>query len=160
MKKQRNTFSKYGISAVPRLYNRFPQAKSYLPADRMPAKRLVLWSLIIYPLVGISYFLAGLWGMAIFIVIARVINGFNWELENVGIDTYYRRVINSKVIASSFGYLETWSHVAWITGALIGMVLVLFMPIHYLLLGIAPFAVIAYFVALRAPTSQHDIMTP
>jgi MFS family permease len=120
-------------------------------ADKVSAKRLILWSLILYPIVGVSYFLAGLLGLAIYIVIARVANGVTWELENVGVETYYRRTINQEHIASSFGYIETWSHVAWITAALVGMVLVQFMAIYWLLFLIAPFAIIAYFVALKAP---------
>lgn len=120
-------------------------------ADRVPAKRLVLWSLILYPLVGLGYMLAGILGMAIFVVFARAINGFTWELENVGVATYYRRVIDRKKIATSFGYLDTWSNLAWIFAALTGMFLVSFMPIHYLLFGIAPFSIVAYFVALKAP---------
>jgi MFS family permease len=123
-------------------------------ADKISAKRLVIWSLLIYPFVGISYFLAGFLGMAIFIVIARVLNGFNYELENIGIQTYYRRMTSSRIISTSFGYIETWSHVSWIAAALVGVGLVIYFPIHYLLLGIAPFAVVAYFVALRAPEDE------
>ncbi len=133
-----------------------------LLADKVPAKRLILLSLILYPIVGASYFLAGFLGMAIFIVIARVSNGFTWELENVGIETYYRRTIDRKHIATSFGYIDTWSHVAWISAALVGIILVQFMPIHYLLFGIAPFAIIAYCIALRAPTDspKADVSKP
>jgi len=120
-------------------------------ADKVPARRLILLSLILYPIVGVSYFLAGAFSMAVYIVIARIANGITWELENVGIATYYRRKIDSSRIAVSFGYLETWSSAAWIMAALAGMVLVRFMPIYYLLLLITPFALIAYFVALKAP---------
>lgn len=121
-------------------------------ADKVPARRLVLWSLALYPLVGISYFFAGALGAAIFIVIARIVNGVTFELENVGIETYYRRRIKSEKIASSFGYLESMSHVAWISAALAGIFLIRFFPIHYLLFLIAPFSVIAYFLVLRAPS--------
>jgi len=120
-------------------------------ADRVPARRIVLWSLILYPLVGLGYLLAGVLGMAVFVVLARAINGFTWELENVGIATYYRRVIERNKIAMSFGYLDTWTNLAWIFAALMGMFLVSFMPIHYLLFAIAPFSILAYFVALKAP---------
>jgi MFS family permease len=126
-------------------------------ADKVSAKRLILWSLILYPIVGISYFFAGLFGLAVYIVIARIANGVTWELENVGIETYYRRTINSDHIAASFGYIETWSHVAWIGAALAGMILVHFMPIYYLLFLIAPFAVIAYFIALKAPKDSPKV---
>jgi MFS family permease len=120
-------------------------------ADRVPAKRLVLWSLILYPLVGLGYLLAGIFGLAVFIVLARAVNGFTWELENVGVATYYRRVIDRRNIATSFGYLDTWTNLAWIAAAIIGMFLVSFMPIYYLLFAIAPFSFVAYFIALKAP---------
>jgi len=120
-------------------------------ADKVPARRLILWSLILYPIVGASYFLAGALGLSIYVVIARVANGVTWELENVGIETYYRRIIDRTHIAASFGYIETWSHAAWIAAALVGMVLVQFFPIYDLLFLIAPFALIAYVVALNAP---------
>jgi len=123
-------------------------------ADKVSAKRLILLSLFLYPLVGIGYFLAGVLGMAAFVVFARVANGVTWELENVGIETYYRRTADVSRMASSFGYLDMWSHVAWIVAALVGMGLVFFMPIHYLLLGIVPFSIVAYIIALRAPNDK------
>src|SRR5258708_1977504 len=61
--------------------------------------------------------------------------------------------------ATSFRYLDTWSHVAWIGAALVGMMLIVFLPVHYLLFGIAPFAVIAYFVALKAPKDSASAAT-
>jgi len=120
-------------------------------ADRIPAKRLVLWSLILYPLVGLGYLLAGIFSLAVFVVLARAVNGFTWELENVGVATYYRRVIDRRNIAASFGYLDTWTNLAWIAAAILGMFLISFMPIHYLLFAIAPFSFVAYFIALKAP---------
>jgi MFS family permease len=126
-------------------------------ADKVSAKRLILWSLILYPIVGISYFFAGLFGLAIYIVIARIANGITWELENVGIETYYRRTVSGNRIATSFGYIETWSSAAWIGASIVGMFLVRFMPIYYLLFLIVPFAVIAYFVALKAPKDSPKV---
>ncbi|MDE1875153.1 MAG: MFS transporter, partial [Patescibacteria group bacterium] len=120
-------------------------------ADKISAKRLILVSLLLYPLVGVSYFFAGALGMALFVVIARLSNGFIWELENIGIETYYRRLVDRDHIATSFGYVDTWAHVAWIGAALVGMLLVAYVPIYVLLFGIAPFALIAYFIARRAP---------
>ena len=43
---------------------------------------------------------------------------------------------------------------AWIAAAIIGMYLVSFLPIHYLLFAIAPFSIIAYFIALKVPKDQ------
>jgi MFS family permease len=120
-------------------------------ADRVPAKQLVLLSLLLYPLVGINYFVAGTLKLAAFVVVARALNGFAWELENVGMETYYRRISHRARIAASFGYLDTWSNAAWICTALVGMVLVSRVPIQFLLLAITPFATISYFVVSRAP---------
>ncbi len=119
--------------------------------DRKSAKYLIIVALALYPLVGVSYFFAGVFGAAIFIVIARGLNGFLWGMENIGVSTYYRRIANRANIASSFGYIESWSNFGWIIAALIGMVLVSFVPIHYLLLAISPAAIIALFIALKAP---------
>ena len=129
-------------------------------ADRMPAKHLVLASLVLYPLVGINYFLAGSLVSAVFIVLARAINGVTWELENVGIETYYRRTAHHTKIATLFGYLDTWSNAAWIFAALVGMGLVSFIPIHYLFLGISPFALVAYLIVKRAPHDKVGISPP
>lgn len=123
--------------------------------DRVSAKHLILISLLLYPLVGVSYFFAGLFGMAIFIVFARGLNGFLWQLENVGIATYYRRMADSLNVGASFGYIDTWSTFVWILAALIGIIFIkLQTPIHWLLLAIAPFALFAYFTALRAPKDK------
>lgn len=120
-------------------------------ADKVSARSLVILALILYPLVGISYFFAGALGAAIFIVIARGLNGCLWQLENIGASTYFRRIASHKIISTSFGYIDTWANFWWIIAALISVLFVSFVPIHYLLLFIAPFAIIALFVALRAP---------
>ncbi len=120
-------------------------------ADRKSAKYLIVVALALYPLVGVSYFFAGVFGAAIFIVIARGLNGFLWGMENIGVSTYYRRIANRANIGSSFGYIESWSNFGWIIAALIGMVLVSYVPIYYLLLAISPAAIIALFIALKAP---------
>lgn len=147
-----NTFAEAGLfSAILNIASLVSLPIIGLWADRVPARRLVLLSLLLYPLVGVSFFLAGVFGMAIFIVIARLINGFTWELENVGIETYYRRVVNFRRIGESFGFIETWSHIAWIAAALIGLTVVTVVPVHYLLFMVAPFSIIAYIIASHAP---------
>lgn len=119
--------------------------------DRTSARRLILISLLIYPLVGVSYFLAGAFSLAIFIVIARAVNGIVWQMEDVGVSTYYRRLSPRGIISSAFGFIDTWSNLGWILAALIGIALLPVVPIHMLLLAIAPFAIFAFFFARRAP---------
>lgn len=121
-------------------------------ADKTSAKVLVVIGLLIYPFVGIGYFLAGATGLAVFIVLARVANGVAWAFDGTGIDTYYRRLTDRAHLASSFGYIETCAYGGWILAALLSMVFVSFVPAHYLLLMIAPFALLSLVFALHAPS--------
>ena len=57
-------------------------------------------------------------------------------------------------ICASFGYIDTWSYFAWIAAALVGLALVPYVPIYYLLAAIIPFDIFAYFIARRAPKDQ------
>jgi MFS family permease len=120
-------------------------------ADRCPAKRLIIVSLALYPLIGIGYLVAGVSGMLIPAAISLGLNGFLWEMENIGVATYYRRLCPPNVLASAFGYLDTVSNLGWICAALSASFLVLLLPIHYLLFAIAPTAILAWWIARKAP---------
>src|ERR1700723_548483 len=60
-------------------------------ADELPATSLVALSLAIYPLVGLAYLMAGVFGLVAFVVIARIVNGVTYALDCVGRETYIRR---------------------------------------------------------------------
>jgi MFS family permease len=120
-------------------------------ADKVPGRKLILISLLLYPFVGIGYFLAGIGFPVIFIIVARVCNGFCWAIENIGVSTYFRRVSKPAAIGSSFGFVDTVSHVGWIAAAVMGMFFAGIVPIHVLLLAVAPFALVAVLIARRAP---------
>jgi MFS family permease len=120
-------------------------------ADRASGRSLILISLLVYPFVGIGYFLAGVTGAAIFVVFARAINGFTVKLENIGVDMYYERMSPLANIGSAFGYIDSWSNFGWIAAALAGILLLPFFPVHVLLFAIAPFALIAFLFVKKAP---------
>jgi MFS family permease len=122
-----------------------------LLADRTSSRRLILVALLLYPLVGLAYFVSGFFDAALFVILARGINGLTWELETVGIATYYRRVSHKGRIARSFGYLDSLSNAGWILSALASLLLIRFLPTHYLLLATCPFALGAFFIARAAP---------
>lgn len=128
-----------------------------LLADRYPARTLILFSLLLYPLVGLSYFLAGVTGFAVFVIFARVINGGLWGLESLAVDTYYRRMVPSGQLGQSFGYIDMLANFGWILAALSGIWLVKLFPIYYLLLAVIPFSLVAYAIARRAPA---DTISP
>jgi MFS family permease len=121
-----------------------------LLAERYPAKWLVVAGLCIYPFVGFGYFLAGVTGLLIFVVVARAINGITWGLDSTGIDTYFRRLTPGGSLASSFGFLDTLSQLGWIAAALAGIWLIRYFSIGELLLLVAPTSLLALPLAFAA----------
>jgi len=120
-------------------------------ADRVSARALIIAGLVVYPLVGVSYFLAGVTGMGVYIVLARFSNAIGWGLESTGVDTYYRRMASPGRVASAFGFIDTLAQGGWVIAALIGVALLDVVPLHYLLLLIAPTSLGALYIAWRAP---------
>lgn len=124
-------------------------------ADRLSAKTLVITGLFLYPFIGLSYFFAGVSGLAFFIVLARTVNGVAWGLDSTGTDTYYRRVTDRNRLASSFGYIEMWGYGGWMLAALIGMLAAPYVPVHFLLLMVTPFTLLALPFVFLAPSDTH-----
>jgi len=125
-------------------------------ANKISAKHIILMGLLIYPLISISYYLAGALGMVIFIVIARALNGLSFALDETGRDTYIRRHTENKKIATAFGFFETVTSFWWILAVLAGLVLITIFEIHELFLAIIPFTIIAFFMILRMPKDVAD----
>jgi MFS family permease len=123
-------------------------------ADRTPAKYILLFALAIYPLIGISYFLAGALGLAFPIIIARIINGVAWCCDNVGANTYLRRYASRFHLGKSFGYLESLPNLFWMLAALASIPLLKLFPIHYLFLAIVPTSLFASFLLRRLPVDS------
>jgi len=121
-------------------------------ADRSSSKRLLIVALLMYPLVSLGYFFAGVTGIVLFIVIARAANGIAYSLDAVGRNTYIRRHTPSTVISSAFGYFETLTNTWWIVAVLCSLLLVKFLPIHWIFLAIIPTALAALPIVLRLKT--------
>jgi DHA1 family multidrug resistance protein-like MFS transporter len=113
-----------------------------LLADIIPSKMLLIGSALIYPFIGLSYYLAGAFGLVLFVLLARVLNGVSWCLDTVGTDTYIRHFTKRSSIASAFGYVASITNGAWLAAGLIGAYLVQFVPIYWLLALIVPFSLI------------------
>ena len=125
-------------------------------ANHVRAKNLILSGLIIYPFIGLSYYLAGLWGMVIFVIIARALNGISYALDNVGRTTYLRKHHNREVVGSAFGYMITLANFWWIAALLAGMVVVRYMEIHEMFLFIIPTSLIALWMVTYVPKDLKD----
>jgi len=118
-------------------------------ADRVRATTLILVGACLYLFVGLGYFLAGVTGLVVFIVIARLINGVSWGLDMVGRETYIMRHAAKNKVATVFGYFDTVANFWWVVAALIGIVLVKYVSITTLLFLITPFSFLSLLVILR-----------
>jgi MFS family permease len=123
-------------------------------ADRMRGTTLILIGLSLYFIVGTGYLLAGLTGMAIFIVIARFVNGIGYGMDAVGRETYLRRHASVQKLASVFGYFDTVTNFWWMLAAIGGIFLVKFVPIHWLLFMIVPTVAISLLIIVRFRRSE------
>ncbi len=120
-----------------------------LLADRIRATTLILIGLSLYVIVGTGYLLAGLTGLAIFIVIARFFNGIGYGLDAVGRETYFRRHNSSGKLATVFGYFDSVANFWWIVAAVAGIFLVKYIAIHWLLFLIVPTVLVAFYIVWR-----------
>ncbi len=126
-------------------------------ADKVRATTLIMIGAILYLFVGLGYFLTGVTGMVIFMVLARLINGVSWGLDVVGRETYIRRHAEKSKIATVFGYFDTTANFWWVVSALIGIILVKYFSIPTLLFLITPFSFISLLVVLAFRRKEEKI---
>ena len=118
-------------------------------ADRMRATTLVLIGLFLYLFCGTAYFLAGLTGFAVFVVIARAINGVAFALDAVGRNTCIRRHTPTSRLATVFGYFDTVANFWWMVAACMGFILIGYFSIPNLLFMIVPTSLIAIIILIK-----------
>ena len=126
-------------------------------ADAVSAKMLLIIGLLLYPFIGISYYLAGGTGLILFIILGRATNGLSSSIYTIATDTYIRRTTPHSTVASAFGYIASMSNFGWAIAAVAGAYLVGFMPIGMLLLLILPFSLLAFIPLLRAPKDEVPV---
>ena len=132
-------------------------------ADRFRAKDIVLLGLVIYVFIGLSYFWAGVSGAIIFLIIARGLNGISYSLDQVGRESYFVRHSSSRDSSKIFGYFDRITNSWWIVSVLIGLVLIDYVEIHWLLLAIAPTSIISFFIVLgmkEKPRKKSKLKNP
>lgn len=128
-------------------------------ADKIKSTTIILMGLFIYLFVGTSYLLAGTTGLIIFIVIARGLNGVSYALDSVGRETYFRRHTPTSKIATVFGYFDTVANLWWIVAALLGIILIKYFSIHWLLFLIVPTSLISL-VVLWVFRKRENLLVP
>ncbi|HIG94656.1 MAG: Multidrug-efflux transporter, MFS transporter, DHA1 family, multidrug resistance protein [archaeon GW2011_AR13] len=120
-------------------------------ADNIKIKYMIIAGLMIYVLIGLGFFLAGITGAIIFVIIARGLNGLAFSLDQVGRETYIIRNSPKNKISSMFGKFDFITTFWWVLSVIIGFCLVKFLsvPIHWLLFFIAPCAIISALILSR-----------
>ncbi len=131
-----------------------------LYADKFRATSLLLLGLWMYVFIGSSYFLAGATGLVVFIVLARFVNGVSFSLVSVGREAFFRRHSPASKLGTVFGYFDTVANLAWIAAAVAGIWLVRILPVHYLLLLVAPAALgsILLLMRFRRDTKRNPVL--
>lgn len=127
-----------------------------LLADKIRAKHIIILGLCAYPLIGLSYFLAGFMGLAIFIVLARALNGAAYAFDAIGRHTYFRRHVPASRISSAFGYFDVISSGLWIIAAGLSIFLVRSFAIHELALAIIPTTFITILMISLVPEKKRE----
>lgn len=127
-------------------------------ADNIKIKKMVLAGLVIYVFIGLGYFLAGLTGAVIFVILARGLNGISYSLDQVGRESYFIRNSSKDKVSSIFGRFRMVANFWWIFAVIIGLLLVKFMsvPIHWLLFFIAPTSIISFFIVLKLKEKEKN----
>lgn len=126
-------------------------------ADNVKAKRMIMASLIIYVFIGLGYWLAGLTSAIIFLILARALNGISYSLDIVGRETYIIRHTPKREESRVFGYFDLVANFWWILAVVIGIFLVKYIPIHWLLFFIAPTSIITLFLMMRVKEKEPPI---
>lgn len=119
-------------------------------ADRVSSKKIILSGLVLYPVIALCYYFAGLYGAVAFVVVARLLNGLSYALDSVGKKTYLRRYAHHHV-GMMFGYFDTLSNFWWLAAGVAGLFLIRVFPIHQMFLLIIPTTLIAILLITKIP---------
>jgi MFS family permease len=120
-------------------------------ADNAKAKKMILASMLVYIFIGLGYFIAGVTGAVIFVIIVMGLNGISYSLDQVGRESYFIRHSPKKKVSSIFGHFDFITNFWWIVAVLVGFALVEYakVQIYELLFFIAPTSLISFFVVLK-----------
>jgi MFS family permease len=123
-------------------------------SDRISARTLIIISLLLYMVVGTSYFLAGVTGLAIGIIIARIFNGVAFGIDSVARSTFFRRSAPKEHISRVFGHFSALANFFWLIAVVASIFIIKYVPIHYLFLAIPATSLCA--IALIHYKLPHD----
>jgi len=125
-------------------------------SDHIRAKYVILAGLAIYPLIALSYYFAGVYGMASLIAVARALNGVSYALDATGRATYVRRHTDKQKVGTAFGFFQIFTQVWRIFAMLLAIIAIAYFEIHELFLLVIPTTLIAMAIVWRVQDSPCD----
>ena len=125
-------------------------------SDRIAGKKTILLGLMFYPFIGLSYFIAGVTSMVLFVIIARIMNGLAYALDLTGRNTYFRRHSSFQNASAVFGYFETVTNFWWMAAMITSIWLLSFVKIHVLFLLLIPTVSVAIFMILKLKPEKEE----
>lgn len=125
-------------------------------ADRIKIKKILLLALIIYVFIGLGYFLAGITGAIIFLIIARALNGASYCLDQVGRETYITRHSPKSKVSRIFGRFDFITTFWYIFAVLVGLVLINYVELYWLFFIVTPTSIISFFIILRLKEKKKN----
>ena len=137
--------------------------------NRGSARAIIMTGLLLYPFIGLGHTIGGLTGIALFVILAQLVNGVSYAFDSVGRITLIRRHVGAHEIGNALGYFDTVATFGWICAALVGALAVNFIELPWLFAMIIPTSLITLWVVSRikpdspppaAHQEQHGFLMP
>jgi len=124
-------------------------------ANRVSAKYIIIAGLCFYPFISLSYYAAGVWGLAIFAILAKALNAIGYSLDDTGRCAYFRRHM-PKNGGKAFGYFETVTSIWYILSIVIAYFIIDKIEFKDTFIWIIPTVLMAILIILKIPKDSAD----
>jgi len=125
-------------------------------ADRIPLKTFLVIGLCVFFLDGF-WTIAAITGVALFALLANLLDGIAVASDVVGRATYIRRYAPIEKVASVMGYQNSLIYLGTVVGCCISLILVPFTGYAWIFFGIIPTNIIALLLVLRFLPKDHVV---
>lgn len=126
-------------------------------ADRLSARTILMASLSVYFIVGLSYYFAGTSGLIAGLILARATNGIALSLDTLGRYTYIRIHVAKEHIGRTFGYVNSISNFWYMVMLVLSLFVVNIIPVQLLFLSITFSALVAFvLIKMRLAPDRKD----
>ena len=119
--------------------------------DHASLKSVLFLSKWVYVLTWLFYFLAGIFKAPVLLVIAVLLNGFATAALVTTYQAFIRKHSKKNIRGKVFGLYFSSINLAYVIGALVAAVLILYINLPYLFLFVSLFAILSFFTDKQIP---------